>query len=288
MNNKVSVFPYPGGKGRKSDWIVNKIPSHDTFVDVFGGSGSVIYNKPKSKNEIYNDINDDLVQFFEVMRNKPNELCDWVRNVPYSRSLYEDWVEDFYDGYRPNDPIERAGRFWTLRYMQFSGSFSSPNGFKTWAKQSPARTFDNARDAIEEIAERFRDVVIENRDYRDIFSTYDDESIDVVFYCDPPYVDGEGYYPGSFDHREFSSALMDVTNDWMVSYGQLPRELVARMIAETTKNGREFYVLNRDRRHRMCRVVSEAEENLICNFDPESRKQFVSKETSQMKLGEMG
>jgi len=264
-DNHVSVFPYPGGKGREADWILEKIPPHDTFVDVFGGSGAIIYNKPPSTNEVYNDINDDLVQFFEVLRTRPDDLEAWVRNIPYARSVYEDWVRAHFNGDRPDDPVERAGRFWALRYMQFAGDMSMVNGFKTRAKRSPARTFDNARERLQELADRFSDVIIERRDWQRIFDTYDDSDVDVVFYCDPPYLNSEHYYDVEFDHTAFVDALDSLESDWMVSYGELPAGL--------SDIG---HVLGRSRRHRMCRGGTDSTEHLICSFDPAQRGQFLA------------
>jgi DNA adenine methylase len=263
-NNHVSVFPYPGGKGRESDWILEKLPPHDTFVDVFGGSGAIIYNKPPSKNEVYNDINDDLVQFFEVLRTQTDALENWARAVPYSRSVYEQWADAYYNGHRPDDPIERAGRFWTLRYMQFAGEMAMVNGFKTRAKRSPARTFDNARERLYELADRFSDVIIENRDWRDVLEGYDDDDVDVLFYADPPYVGGEQYYGTPFDHTAFVEKLAGLESNWMVSYGELP-------------DGIEDigHVLSRGRRHRMCQEASDTTEHLICSFDPTECSQFL-------------
>lgn len=272
-DNHVSVFPYPGGKGREAGWILEKVPPHDTFVDVFGGSGAVIYNKPPSTNEVYNDLNDDLVQFFEVLRERPDELYEWVRDVPYARSVYDEWVGDYFAGVRPEDPVERAGRFFFLRYSQFAADISMRNGFKVRAKRSPSRTFDNARERIDELAERFRDVTIEDRDYSRVFDTYDDTDVDVLFYCDPPYVGGEGYYPGEFSHSEFVDALGGVESDWMVSYSELPDGL------------EDYHVLDRSRRHRMCRAASEATEHLVCNFDPSERDQFLGRQDTQQRLG---
>lgn len=272
-NNHVSVFPYPGGKGREVDWILEKMPPHDTFVDVFGGSGAIIYNKPLSKNEIYNDANEDLVQFFRVLRAREDELLEWVRGVPYARSVYEQWIHEFFDGHRPDDEIERAGRFFALRYMQFAGDMSMVNGFKTRAKRSPARTFDNARERIHELADRFSDVIIECRDFERILQTYDDADVDVLFYCDPPYVGGEHYYPVEFDHGKLVEALEGLQNDWMVSYSEVPDGLADL-----------GHVVARGRRHRMCRSASDSTEHLVCSFDPSERASFLGDGVSQQTL----
>jgi DNA adenine methylase len=272
--NHVNTFPYPGRKGRQSEWILSKLPAHDTYVEVFGGSGALLYNKSVSQIEVYNDINDDLTQFFSVLRDREDDLVEFLEAVPYSRSLYNDWVEDFFNGIRPEDPVERAGRFFTLRYMAFTADTSRITGFKTRASRSPARTFDNARNRIHELADRFSQVIIENRDYTEILAKYDDPSVDVLFYCDPPYVGKEGYYSEDFDHEAFVGQLREVENDWMVSYADLPEGLD------------EFTVPERERRHRMTQDGSKATERLVCNFDPSNHPQFITDETKQTKLGE--
>lgn len=275
-SNQASVFPYPGGKGRDAEWILEKMPPHDTYVEVFGGSGAVLYNKPPSRIEVYNDLNDDLTQFFKVLRDREDDLVEWLQAVPYSRSQYEEWKEAFFAGERPEDPVERAGRFFAVRYMQFGGDISSKTGFKTRAKRSPARTFDHARDRIPELAARFNQVQIENKDYTDIFEIYDtlDDDIDVLFYADPPYVDREGYYDIEFDHDDFVTTLETVENDWMVSYSELPPGL------------EKYTVLERECRHRMQRDAETTTERLVCNFDPTERPQFLNTEYKQTKLGE--
>ena len=276
--NHVSVFPWPGGKGRRSDWIISKMPPHDTYVEVFGGSAALLYNKPRSHNEVYNDLNDDLVQFFQVLRDREDELAEWVRNVPYSRSLYEDWIDDFLRGRRPDDPIERAGRFWSLRYMQFAARPNKKAGFKVRNYWNPARTFENAKERLREIADRFRAVTIENRDYQKILQGYDapwndPDEPDVLFYLDPPYVGTEHYYASEFDHERFVEALSDVDGRWMCSYSELPDGLD------------EYHVLSRERRHRMTRSnASEATERLVCNFDPTQEASFVDHSTQQETL----
>jgi DNA adenine methylase len=276
--NHVSVFPWPGGKGRRSDWIISKIPPHDCYVEVFGGSAAILYNKPRSHNEVYNDVNDDLVQFFKVLRDREDELSQWVRDVPYARSLHSDWIDAYLDGYRPDDPIERAGRFWCLRYMQFAAKPFEESGFKVRNYWNPARTFDNAKARLRELTDRFDAVTIENRDWSAVVGGYDaswddPDHPDVLFYLDPPYVGTEHYYALEFDHEAFVDGLEEIDGRWMCSYAEIPDGL------------EDYYVLDRERRHRMTRSnASEATEHLVCNFDPTREPSFVDESTSQQTL----
>jgi DNA adenine methylase len=171
--------------------------------------------------EVYNDRDGDLVQFFEVLRDRPDELVVWLETVPYSREIHAEWVERFYNGYRPSDPVERAGQFFYLRYAQWGAGYVAPNGFATSKVNNQAQGYANKIERLEEFAARFHDVVLENLDWMEAFEKYD--GAETVFYCDPPYVGKEGYYPVSeIEHSEFVEALGELEGDWIVSYAELP------------------------------------------------------------------
>jgi len=156
-------------------------------VEVFGGSGAVLVNKPESHTEVYNDLDGDLVQFFEVLREREEELVEWLNLTPYAREQHQEWKEDFYSGERPDDPIERAGRFFYLRYSQYASKYRTASGFAGAHQRNKARKLRNATEKLHEFADRFKNVQIENLDYAEVIDRYDSE--DTFFYRDPPYLD---------------------------------------------------------------------------------------------------
>jgi len=217
-----AVFPFPGGKSRLASWILDQVPEHTCFVEVFGGAAGVLVNKdPEASTvEVYNDRDGDLVQFFEVLRERPDELVEWLEAVPYSREIHGEWAEAFYNGYRPSDPVERAGQFFYLRYSQWGAGYAGQNGFGTSKVNSQATSYANKIERLEEFAERFDDVVLENLDWSDTFEKYDGE--ETVFYCDPPYVGKEEYYPVcDIDHAKFVRALGELKGKCLHCYKQM-------------------------------------------------------------------
>ena len=65
----ISLLRYPGGKFYMLDdikEIFNK-SGKTTVIDVFGGSGKVLMNL-NAKIKVYNDINNNLVNFFTELR----------------------------------------------------------------------------------------------------------------------------------------------------------------------------------------------------------------------------
>lgn len=209
-----SVFPYIGGKSNIADWVVENLPAHRRYVEPFAGSASVLVTKEPSPDEVINDVDGDIVQFFFVLRERGDELAEWLRDVPYARDVHQEWSREFYDGYRPDDPVERAGRFFFLRYAQTAAKYDSKAGFKATAFSSPAKTFENKRERLREFADRLSGVVVENKDYQEMFEIYDranDGSADdldvgdgTVFYCDPPYIGGRS---GGYQNGEAKSTV---------------------------------------------------------------------------------
>jgi len=192
------------GKGGISDWIVDTMPDHETYVEVFGGGAGVLYQKPRSKYEIYNDADKDLAQFFTVLRDRPDDLAEWLRSVPYSRAQYDQWVAEFYNGVRPDDPIERAGIFFAPLY-----AVSRHRVDTKWVqntRKEVTRTYVRQRSKTNHtLARRFDQVTVESQDYHEILEKYDDSAVDVLFYADPPYVGGEDQYKGNSSIKSSST-----------------------------------------------------------------------------------
>jgi DNA adenine methylase len=215
-------FPYPGSKARHADWILEHIPEHRTYVEPFGGAAGVLFQKPPSKVEVYNDRDGDIVQFFRVLRERPDELAEWLEAVPFARDVYDRWASEFYEeGYRPDDEIERAGRFFALRYMQFGAKKNAPAGFGTKPTSNGARPMKHATNELPRFARRLRHIYTENLDWRECVEKYD--TPETVFYCDPPYDGTEDYYnAGDFDHRALHDALLEAEGRAVVSYDAVP------------------------------------------------------------------
>ena len=68
-------------------WIISHLPKHDVYVEPFGGAASVLIRKPPSKVEIYNDLNEELVNFFKILRNQhtAQRLVNMLEHTPFSR-----------------------------------------------------------------------------------------------------------------------------------------------------------------------------------------------------------
>lgn len=120
-----AVLKYPGAKNRIAPWIIKHIPEHKVYCEPFFGSGAVLFNKEPCYNEIVNDIDDDVYNFFKVLRTEPSKLAEAIRLTPYSRTEYEmAYISDTIDD------VERARIFAIKCWQGFGCGNKYKNGFR--------------------------------------------------------------------------------------------------------------------------------------------------------------
>lgn len=69
-----SILKYPGAKNRLAPWIVEYIPKHDVYLEPYAGSLAVLFNKPRSHIETVNDLDGEVTNFFQVLRDREGEM----------------------------------------------------------------------------------------------------------------------------------------------------------------------------------------------------------------------
>lgn len=271
----LSAFPYPGGKTPYVNRILEYFPAHQNYIEVFGGGAALLLNKPESYVEVYNDANGDVVHFFRTVRDQREDLEEWLRATPYSRDVYDEWAEAYFnDGYRPDNDVERAGRWFYLRYTNYGGKVAGRAGFKAPGKRNEARSLRGGIDALDDVVDRLQEVTIENEDFADVIDRYDRES--ALFYLDPPYVEaGDDLYGVEFDHERLADSLADTDGKWIVSYDTIPDALADHAVAYASfdANYSLAYTLEDGRK--------EDTELLAFNFDPDQATAFIDDEEQQ-------
>jgi len=215
---KVCFFPYIGGKFHLLKTLVPLIPQHRIFVEVFGGAANLLLNKPPSSIEVYNDLNGDLVNLFLVVRDHQRKFIDRFKWVFYSRGLYDRWLK----GPPPEDPIERAVRFYYILRCSFSGSYGASIRYKRQPGKPAPNTLWSALDDTEQISERLKNCYIECLDFRRCIKNWD--TPETFFFVDPPYY-GLQYYEQKFspkDHTELQETLGKTRGKWLLTYNDDP------------------------------------------------------------------
>ena len=182
------VLRWHGGKWKLAPWIIGHFPPHRVYVESFGGAASVLMRKPRSYGEVYNDLDQEVVNLFRVLQSplSAEALRLKLRLTPFAR-------EEFELGYLDcEDPIERARRLVILCFMGFGSNGhnkATRTGFRANSNRSgttPAHDWSNYPDRLPAIIERLRGIVIENRDALEVMAQHD--SAETLHYVDPPYI----------------------------------------------------------------------------------------------------
>ena len=216
------LLRYLGGKWRLASWIISHFPPHDAYVEPFGGAASVLLRKPRAHQEIYNDLDDDLVTLFRVLRSDDaDRLIRAVALTPFSRAEFDLAHET------TTDPVEAARRLIVRSFMGHGGQLAilrRPTAFRSVNRKSgnaPVLPWANYPLALGAIVERLRGVTIESRPAIEVMRAQDRPG--VLHYVDPPYISAtrsQKTEAGQLHHRyrhemddERHAELLDVLHD---------------------------------------------------------------------------
>jgi DNA adenine methylase len=192
----IGPLSYIGGKRRLANHLLTLIPEHITYVEPFAGGAQLFFHKPRSRVEVLNDRDDEIVNFLRVCQRHPTELTRVLRWQPASRRLF-DWYRAQV-GETLTD-IERAARFFYLQKNTWGGKRTRRN-FHFSVTKPPSYRPPTLPERLAEVADRLEGAQIESLDYAKLVDQYDRPT--TFFYCDPPYV-GVDLYAHNFTDQQF-------------------------------------------------------------------------------------
>jgi DNA adenine methylase len=176
-----------GNKRKIAKEIIRYFPKHKLFVDMFFGAGGLFFNKPKSKYNIVNDIDDDVYNLFRQVVDNKDELLETFLLTPICETQFKEWR----NGKRENSNVLNAVRFLFL------------SNFSLYSEGSTLRfgTGERKRYVQERIDACFhflKDVRIMNDDYQNVIGKIgfgnERERKATLIYADPPYINAERRY----------------------------------------------------------------------------------------------
>ncbi|PEN18252.1 DNA methyltransferase, partial [Bacillus wiedmannii] len=72
-----------GGKHFLAPFIIGQMPKHKCYVEPFGGGGHVLTQKSPAEVEVYNDIDDDVVNFLMELKKDHKKMAKELATIPY-------------------------------------------------------------------------------------------------------------------------------------------------------------------------------------------------------------
>lgn len=213
---------YYGTKWQLAPWIISHFPPHTNYLEPCGGAAAVLLQKDPSAMETYNDLDQHVVNFFQIVRDRPDDLHRVLDLTLFARQEYEIAKTP------SEDPLEDARRFFVGCWQSISHvPFKAASGWCSHSSREQPYTlnsaqYTNAITGITTIADRLRYVQIECRPYDYLLERYTNETS--LVYFDPPYVQETritnkvyAYEWDSAQHRASAELLREVPGDVVIS-----------------------------------------------------------------------
>lgn len=268
-----SPLRWVGGKFYLAKQIAALMPPHQIYCEVFGGAAHVLYRKAPSRSEILNDINGELMNFWQILRDEPDYLMAQAAEALYSRQLFEQYRDMQAAELASLTPRERAWRFFYLVRCCFGVKLNKPTfAYRLESHAAMPRVWPAL---LAQARERLRRVILECQPWQACLARYD--SPQTLFYLDPPYIGFEKYYPGmAFDIDQFAELaerLATLQGAFLLSLNDCPeaRELFAAF--PIIWQGQARYTLNKGQRRDAGELVfASANLQSACLFEPRRRQ----------------
>lgn len=208
-----------------ADEIAARLPAHGHYVEPFAGSLAVLLAKNPADMETVNDIDGDLMNFWRVLREQPDEFIRACALTPHSRAEY---VLSFDRGPYLSD-LERARRTW-ICITQGRGATLLSSGWRHYVKPRGSTGMPDYLDAyvtrMGAAVERLRHVSLECQPALQLVRRYGAHR-DVLLYVDPPYLAATraggtskryaNEMMAEAEHTELLGALLDCKSSVMLS-----------------------------------------------------------------------
>lgn len=233
-------FGYFGSKNRIALQLCANLPPHNCWVEAFCGSAALTLRKTPAPIEIINDIDNDIVNLFEQLRDNFSALCKAVELTPYA----EQELIKARDKGQVANTLEKARIFLIQSMMAINGVFGEERGGFSYSDSysrnghdARVNRWNNLPDRLRLVVSRLKDVRIENKDARMLLRRYLNRPATLI-YLDPPYFGDrtKGYNKDANDEK-FHEDLLELATKakCMIFISGYESDLYAKMLSE--KNG---------------------------------------------------
>lgn len=268
-----SPFKWVGGKSRLRKAVISLLPDHTCYVEPFAGAAWVLFGKSPSQVEVLNDIDQELITFFRVVKERPQDLLASFEWELVSRAEYERLAS-----LDPAtlDPIKRAHRFYYLIMAGWGGELDYPRFATSITDGGHGNRLIGAlktlQSRLEPVYERLKTVIIENLDWQECVERYDRTG--TVFYLDPPYPGNGCNYAHNMrsweEHQKLIERLKRVEAKWILSSYDIPemREFFTSNFIVSVQSASGM----KAKKGEAARVLNK--EILVTNFSPTANSRY--------------
>lgn len=226
---------YYGGKQQLASTIIELIPKHQIYTEVFFGGGAIYFAKEPSPVEIINDRNNNVINFYKQLKQNHNQLLSEIESTLYSqeehrfaKNLYTDKIkiEDMHFSPDQKIKLQKAWAVFVLAHQSFLSIIGG--SWNVDLQKSSGKRFTNKKKmmVLNQYGERLENTAIFNDDALYVLKRSDRP--EAFHYIDPPYIDTNlGHYKGYSldDYRNLLEALGEIKGKFLLS--SFPSDILA-------------------------------------------------------------
>ena len=173
-----------GGGRNTGAWIRSLLPQGGdvTYVEPYAGMLGVLLARHPARREVVNDLNDRVVNWWQVVRDEPEEFEYKLAHTPRSERLFAEAKETIDEG----DRVERALKFQLVVMLGIAHGDGVAGGYGVIYSERRTRSPRWFSSRIPALARRVADVEMTQGAATEVLARFADDE-DAVIYCDPPY-----------------------------------------------------------------------------------------------------
>lgn len=187
-----------GNKQAIAKYIYTLFPKHDMYIELFFGAGGMFFSKPKVKFNIMNDIDGDIYNLFNVVRNRKDELIEAMAITPIHTDLWDSWKNN-----EEIDALWGAVRFLYLSNLGFMGEANT-------IRLGKRNDWNASISQVNETFNKIRDVQFVNKCFSQVLNGLEYGNSTPFIYADPPYINTHSNYTHNDWSKQDSIDLFDV------------------------------------------------------------------------------
>lgn len=245
-----------GNKRKIAQDIIPHFPTHKIYIEPFFGAGGMFFNKPKAQYSIVNDLDSDVFNLFQVVKDCKDEFLNLFTITPMSEELFNYWTEN-----EETEPLQKALRFLYLSSFSYLGKNDT-----FMLLHSNCSYKQKLERLINESADYFKNTMFRNKDFRVFFdSIYETEKhipkSQRFIYADSPYVETTDNYGTPKWTKKDCTDLMDTLINTEIRFGmsEFDHKFVLK---EAEKRGLNIIEIGKRRN-----LKNERIEILITNYE---------------------
>jgi DNA adenine methylase len=197
-----SPIKWVGSKKKTASKIINKFSVFETYYELFAGSAVVLFNL-EPKKAVISDVNQELINFYEILRDFPDELIEEIKKLKVNEETYYKIREWDRSESWPFSKLERATRFIYLNKTCFNGLWRvNPKGyFNTPYGKKDIVGVDFKFDILKQTSSFLKRVKLCSKDFESFLP--DIQKNDLI-YLDPPYAVNKNSWDSKYNVKDFT------------------------------------------------------------------------------------